>query len=56
MNILFSLPHLIHFYDGVRKEETRFTNEMSTLYLQKSWIADVREEREGKGSQAHSLW
>lgn len=36
MNISFSLPYLVHFCDGVRKEETHFTDEMSTFYLQKS--------------------
>lgn len=39
MNISLSLPHLVHFRDGVGKEETRFTSETTTLYLQKSWIA-----------------
>lgn len=38
MSISFSLPHLANFCDGVRKEEHHFTNEMSTFYLQKTWI------------------
>lgn len=40
MNISFSLPHLVHFCDGVRKEETHFTDKMSPFYLQKSLLLD----------------
>lgn len=39
MNISFSLSHLVHFCDGVRKKETHSTDEMSTFGLQKTWIA-----------------